>query len=75
MIIEYLVKKTVVFICEKCGDAVSMYVPASGESNIKSYCCSATYEVVDRRGDILIERLADNAGREPVGEVVPAYKR
>ena len=59
MIIDYLVKKTVVFICEKCGDTVSMYVPSSGESNVKSYCCNATYEVADRRGDILIERLAD----------------
>jgi hypothetical protein len=59
MITEYLVKRTVIFICEKCGDTVSMYVPSSGESNVKSYCCNATYEVVDRRGDILIERLAD----------------
>ncbi len=72
MIIDFLVKRYAIFICEKCGETVSIYVPPSGESNIKSYCCSATYEVADR-GDILIERLADRVDEkrmydEPVRE-------
>ena len=78
MITEYLIKRSVIFVCEKCGDTVSMYVPSSGESNIKSYCCSATYEVADRRGDILIERLADRDDRATMVKEavpVPGYNR
>lgn len=57
--INFLVKKMVVFICEKCGDTIQMNVPANGTTNTRSYCCSATYAVVEMEGGIHLARMAD----------------
>ena len=57
--IHFLVKRYVVFICERCGESVQMFVPLDGATNTKSYCCQATYAVVEQEGHIHVARLAD----------------
>src|SRR6266436_5429679 len=55
--IPFLVKQEVIFICEKCGDTVTMIVPHPNNSNECSYCCKATYRVsTDLDGEVFIIR-------------------
>ena len=42
---EFLVKKQVVFICDRCGQVIEMFVPEDGESRTKRYCCGQGYRV------------------------------
>lgn len=71
--IAFLLKQGVVFVCEKCGEVVTMSVPSEGNYNEKSYCCRAKYMVaMGEYGDISVIRVEDEKDVDVKVDVVRA---
>lgn len=68
--IEYIVKRSAIFVCERCGDIIEMKIPSEGNKVDKSYCCKARYQITNDGHNIFIDRLADDSN-EPKEVAIP----
>ena len=61
LMIPYLIKREIVFICTNCGESTSMIIPHSRGTVERSYCCKACYRLsVDALGNVIsLDRIAD----------------